>query len=133
MASEKKFRILIVDDDSFIQNMYVTKFTKKGHETTIAKNGPEAIAKLKEGAPPDAVLLDVVLPGMDGLQILAKAKEEKLAPNAKYIMLTNQADAAEISSAEKLGAAGFIVKATLTPSEVVAKVLGILSGETIKT
>lgn len=128
MSTEKKFRILIVDDDAFIQNMYVAKFTKSGHEAMVAKNGQEVLVKLKDEAvpAPDAILLDVVLPGMDGLQILAKAKEENLAPNAKFIMLTNQVDEEDMAGAKKLGAAGFIVKATLTPSEVVEKVLEIL-------
>ncbi|MEK7185651.1 MAG: response regulator [Patescibacteria group bacterium] len=131
MTTEKKFRILIVDDDAFIQNMYVTKFTKSGHEIIVAKNGQEALARLKDETlpTPDAVLLDVVLPGMDGLQILAQARQENLAPSAKYIMLTNQADEAEVEGAKKLGVAGFIVKAAVTPSEVVTKVLEILGAE----
>ena len=122
-TTDRKLQILLVDDDSFILNMYVSKFTKEGHTAVVARNAAEALGKLKETPFPDVVLLDVVLPGMDGLQILARAREEKLAPAAKYIMLTNQADEAEMDGAKKLGAAGFIVKAALTPSEVVAKVL----------
>jgi len=127
MSTERKLKVLIVDDDTFILNMYVAKFAREGHDVAIAKNGPETLAKLKDGEAPDIVLLDIVLPGMDGLQILAKAREEKLAPNAKYIMLTNQAGDEEMNTAKKLGVAGYIVKATFTPSEVVSKVLEITS------
>lgn len=127
MSTERKLKVLIVDDDTFILNMYVAKFTREGHEVMVAKNGPETLAKLKDGVEPDVVLLDIVLPGMDGLQILSRARDEKLAPNAKYIMLTNQAGEEEMTTAKKLGVAGYIVKATLTPSEVVTKVLEIVS------
>lgn len=126
MANGKILKILIVDDDAFIQNMYAAKFSKDGHEVVTARSGADVLGKMKEGLLPDVVLLDVVLPGMDGIEILREIRKENLAPEAKYIMLTNESADNEISEAKKLGAVGFITKALLTPSEVVSKVLEIV-------
>ncbi len=129
MADGGKFHILIVDDDAFILNMYVAKFSKEGHTIDTARSGEEVITKLREGTPPDAVLLDVVLPGMDGLEALAQIRKDNIAPaTTKFIMLTNQGAEEEMEKAKSLGVVGYVVKAELTPSEVVSKVLSIIEG-----
>ena len=126
MADGQKFKILIVDDDAFILNMYVAKFTKEGHVVDTARNASEVLTKLKEQALPDVVLLDVVLPGTDGLELLAQIRKENIAPTTRFIMLTNQGAGEEVEKAKALGVVGYVVKADLTPSEVVAKVLSAL-------
>lgn len=126
MADDRKFKILIVDDDAFILNMYVAKFTKEGHTVETARSGSEVLTKLKDGPVPDVVLLDIVLPGVDGLELLAQIRAEKIAPNTKFIMLTNQGAEEEMGKATELGVVGYVVKADLTPSQVVAKVLSLL-------
>lgn len=123
MSAERKLKILIVDDDAFILNMYVAKFATSGHEVITARGATEALSKLKDEVPPDVVLLDVVLPGTDGLELLARIRQENLVPQAKYIMLTNQSDTEEMERARALGVSGFITKAAMTPSEIVQKVL----------
>lgn len=127
MADDRKFKILIVDDDAFILNMYVAKFTKEGHTVETARSGPEVLTKLKEGQAPDIVLLDIVLPGVDGLELLAQIRKEKIAPTTQFIMLTNQGAEEEMGKAKELGVLGYVVKADLTPSQVVAKVLSIVT------
>lgn len=126
---DKKYRILIIDDDAFLLNMYVTKFKKSGHEVDIAKSSADALSKLKEGFNPDIVLIDVVLPGMDGLELLGTIRKENLCPTASYIMFTNQGDSKEMEKAKELNVAGYLVKASFVPSEVVAKVLEIVENK----
>jgi PleD family two-component response regulator len=122
---EKKYRILIIDDDSFILNMYVAKFVKAGHEVETAKSGTEAITKVKDGYTPDIVLVDMVLPDMNGLTFLSEVRTQKLAAEAAYIMFTNQNSHEEMDKAKDFGIAGYIIKANLIPSEAVAKVIEV--------
>ena len=118
----KVAKVLIVDDDKFLLNMYSIKFSKNNFEVNSATTGDEAIAKIKEGYSPDIVLLDIVMPGMDGFDVLNKIKTEALAPNALVIMLTNQGQLADIEKAQGFGSDGYIIKATTIPSEVVEEV-----------
>ncbi len=124
---ERKYRILIIDDDSFILNMYVAKFQKHGHEIDVAKSGAEALAKIKDGFTPDVMLIDIVLPDVSGLDFLETVRADKLVPEAVCLMFTNQNSDEETARAKKLGVAGYIVKANLIPSEVVTRVLEIAS------
>jgi CheY-like chemotaxis protein len=122
---DEKYKLLIIDDDAFILNMYVTKFVKSGHEVETARSGGEALSKLKDGFPADIVLIDIVLPDMNGLDFLNTVRNEKLIPGAACIMFTNQNSPAETERAKDLGTAGYIIKANLVPSEVVEKVLKV--------
>jgi len=125
MTETKKYKILMVDDDRFLLNMYETKFKNSGHEITSITSSEEALRKLREGLNPDVVVLDVIMPNPDGLETLSIIRKEKLASQAAVIMLTNQGESGEIERAQKLGMDGYIVKAALIPSEVVAEVIRI--------
>src|SRR3989338_2286241 len=125
MTETKKYKILMVDDDRFLLNMYETKFKNSGHEITSITSSEEALRKLREGLNPDVVVLDVVIPSPDGLETLSIIRKEKLASQAAIIMLTNQGESTEIERAQNLGMDGYIVKAALIPSEVVAEVIRI--------
>ncbi len=129
----KKYKILIVDDDKFLSNMYTIKFQREGFEVFVANDGPSALGKITgEGLVPDVIMLDMIMPVMDGLEILEKIREDKLVPEAKIIFLTNQSQAVDVQKAKDLGINGYIIKATTIPSEVVAEVRKTLGGE-IKT
>jgi CheY-like chemotaxis protein len=121
----KKIKVLIVDDDKFLLNMYSIKFSKNNFEVNSAVSGDEALAKIKEGYIPDIILLDIVMPGMDGFQILENLKKTNMAPEAMIIMLTNQGQLADIEKAKSFGINGYIIKATTIPSEVVEEVTRI--------
>ena len=125
MPETKKYKILMVDDDRFLLNMYETKFKNFGHEVISLTSGEEALSKLREGLNPDAIVLDVIMPHPDGLETLNTIRKEKLALESAVIMLTNQGESSEIERAGKLGMNGYIVKAALIPSEVVAEVIRI--------
>jgi CheY-like chemotaxis protein len=118
-------KVLITDDDKFLLQMYSTKFINSGYEVVSVQSGQEAVDKLKEGFKPDIMLIDVVMPGINGLELLKRVHDENLAPDSVYIMLTNQSSPADIENAKAIGIHGYIVKATTIPSEVVSEAEGI--------
>ena len=126
MTDEKKYKVLIVDDDEFLLNMYSVKFAKSGLDVQTATSAEAGIRKLKEGLKPDALIVDLVMPGMDGFELLKAVREQKLAQDAALIVLTNQGQAADIDRAREFGVVGYIVKASTIPSEVLTEVLRFL-------
>ena len=119
----KKIKIMLVDDDHFLLDMYSLKFKTRGMDIITADGSSQALEKIRGGESPDVILLDIIMPTMDGLELLKIIRDEKLVPNTTIIMLTNQSD--ETEKAKELGADGYIVKATTIPSEVVDQVLEI--------
>lgn len=126
MNEEKKYSILIVDDDKFLLDMYSTKFKNLGHRPAVATGGEDALSKLRGGLAPQIMVLDIIMPAMDGLELLATIRKENLAPDSTIVMLTNETEPAKIEKAKSLGVAGYIVKATTIPSEVVEEVIKIV-------
>jgi CheY-like chemotaxis protein len=122
----KKYSILLVDDDKFLLDMYATKFIEQGFEVNAVFGAVEALSKLEEGMSPDIILTDIVMPAMDGFEFLTAIKEKKIADKSHIIVLSNLGQQEDLDRAESLGAEGYIVKATSTPSEVVKKVLEIV-------
>ena len=120
-----KAKILIVDDDQFILDMYMLKFKNEGYDAESAMDGVETLRKSKENSP-DVILLDIVLPHMDGFEILQKLKEQGALERSKVIMLTNVGEKKDVEKGLALGAVDYIVKAHFTPSEVVKKVEEVL-------
>ncbi len=124
---DPKKKILIIDDDSFLLDMYALKFNQSNFSVTTALGPESALEKLHQGFVPDVVLLDIVMPVMDGFELMEKLKEEHLAEQSIYIILSNRGQASDIARGESLGAAGYIVKASSTPSEVIEKVNSIIN------
>ena len=120
------YRIFLVDDDRFLLDMYAIKFKNAGHDVTAFQSGDEALAALKKGPDPDAMLLDVVMPGLTGFEVLEQIRRENLAPSTKVIMLTNQGQDSDLEKAKELKTAGYIVKASAIPSEVFAETIAII-------
>jgi two-component system chemotaxis response regulator CheY len=103
--------------------MYSVKFSEEGFETESAVGGEEGLNRLRGGIEPDVILLDIVMPNIDGFAFIETLKQEGLAPKAKIVVLSNQGQDEEIAKARELGADDYIVKASAIPSEVVAKVM----------
>lgn len=116
------YNILLVDDDQFLLDMYALKFTKRGHKITVAHDGEDGLRQLRDGATPDVILLDMVMPKLGGIEFLQELRKENLVPNTYVIMLTNQGQSTDIEKAEEYGVSGYIIKATTIPSEVVNEV-----------
>lgn len=123
----KPLSVLFVDDDKFLLDMYSLKFSKNNFTVHTAQGPEEALKLIHDGLEPDILLLDVVMPGMDGVELLSTLRKENLAKKAVVIMLTNQGLPDDIARAKKLNVDGYIIKATTIPSEVLAEVQKIYS------
>lgn len=115
-------KILLTDDDAFLRDMYATKFSEEGHEVESAESPLEALQKLDRNRDFDVVLLDMVMPGMTGVELMKAIKEKYPDFKAKCIVLSNQGQQEDIDEAKKAGADGYIIKAESIPSDVVKKV-----------
>lgn len=124
---ENKKKILIIDDDKFLLDMYATKFTESGFDVTTAFGGMDALTKLDDGLRPDVIVTDIVMPVMDGFEFLGELKKKKLAGEAHVIVLSNLSQKEDIEKGTALGTEGYIVKATATPTEVVDRVNAIIT------
>lgn len=121
-------KILLVDDDPLLVRMYQTKFELDGNKVITAENGKVALQKTKEYKP-DIILLDVMMPEMNGLEVLQILKDNSDTKNIPVIMLTNvSASDGDSTKGLDLGAVAYLVKANYTPKEVVQKVKEILAG-----
>jgi len=132
MEGEKK-KILIVDDDSFLLDMYALKFSQNNFEVYTAPLAEQAIKKLKEGLTPDVLLTDIIMPEMDGFEMLTEIIKENLCKNCIKVVLSNKSEQADIDEGNQLGVAGYIVKANSTPAEVISQVKDILEKKAPKT
>ena len=119
--------IFIIDDDRFLLDMYSLKFKQQGFNVEASASGQEALAKLRDGLQPSAILLDIVMPGLDGLEFIDTIKKENLAQQAIIIVLSNQGEEQDIEKAKQHGAHEYIVKANSVPSEVLEKVTDVLT------
>lgn len=125
MTNHTTKKILIIEDDPFLSEMYVEKLNQAGFEPEVAADGKDGMTKLKS-LKPDLVLLDIVLPKMDGFEILKKLKADAGFKNVPVILLTNLGQKDEVEKGLALGADEYIIKAHFTPTAVVAKVKELL-------
>ena len=115
-------KILLIDDDAFLRDMYATKFTECGHAVDVADGAVSALATLQNKTDFDVILLDMIMPGMGGVELIKEIKSRHPDIRAKYIVLSNQGQHEDIEEAKAVGADGYIIKAESIPSEVVRKV-----------
>jgi DNA-binding response OmpR family regulator len=126
-AKEIGKRILVVEDDPFLSDIYNTKLKQAGFSVELAMTGEECVNKLAAGEY-DLMVLDIVLPQLDGWEILGRVGEmrrqnpESYINRLKIIILSNLGQKEEIKKGLDLGADGFMIKAHFTPSEVAAEI-----------
>lgn len=122
-------KILLADDDPLLIEIYSNKLKAAGFELEVAQTGEEILKKLRETRF-DLVLLDIVLPGISGWDILEKIKEQRAKSenleDLKIVILSNLGQRSEVEKGFKLGALRYLVKAHYTPSEVVEEVKEVL-------
>lgn len=118
-----KYKILFLDDDEFITDMYSLKFNQAGHDFRAVSDAEAALAELRDGFNPDAIVTDLIMPKIDGFKFLEMAKEENLIGSAAVIVLSNQGETEDLTRARDFGAVGHIIKANTIPTEV----LGIIT------
>ncbi|MDO8492236.1 MAG: response regulator [bacterium] len=124
--TEDRKKILLVDDDKFLLDMYTVKFKEASFDITPAFSGEEALEKLKGGLVPDIILFDLIMPGLSGMEFLEEVIKNKYAEHAALVVLSNQGQKTDIEEAKRLGVDGYIVKANTIPSEVLDQVVEIL-------
>jgi len=117
--------ILLVEDDPFLTDIYKTKLEELGYSVDLAFDGEEAMRKIKEKVP-DLVLLDIVLPNLDGWEILRKIRKEEGLKDLKVVILSNLGQMKEVEKGLNLGAIKYLIKARHSPSEIAAEIKKIL-------
>lgn len=127
MDQTKKPRLLVVEDETFLRDLYVEILTDEGYDVDSAADGEEGLKKIEMGGY-DLILLDIVLPKMDGIEILKTIKARPPQnPNGSIVMLTNLGQEAVISEGVSLGVRGHIIKSDYTPDKLLAEVKQLLS------
>ena len=119
-------KILIIEDDSFLQGLEVTKLRKENYEIITASTGEEGMAKINEDGI-DLILLDLVLPKFDGFEILKKVRETENLKKLPVIVFSNLSEDKDIKKAEELGATDFMIKSNFTLDELIEHINKILS------
>ena len=123
-------KILLVEDDPLMVRMYQRKLLTDGYEVGVAVNGEEGLVKVRSFSP-DVVLLDIMMPKLNGLQVLERMKADPTTAHVPVVILTNLGGSQEdIERGLELGAVAYLVKSAYRPDEVIAKVKEVLEGYT---
>jgi len=120
-----KKKILIVEDDNFVAEVYSTKLLEMGHEVIIAQNGEEGLNALEENIP-DLILLDIIMPVMGGIEMLEELKKKEEWKKIPVILLTNVGEKDSIQKVQNLGVQDYLIKSHFTPAEVIEKIDAVL-------
>lgn len=119
--ADVKTKILLIEDEEMLANMYEVKFKNEGYDLVKALDGAMGL-ELAKSAKPDFILLDIIMPKMDGFSVLKSLKDDPTTKNIPVMLLTNLGQDEDVQRGKQLGAVGYLVKANITPSEVVAAV-----------
>jgi DNA-binding response OmpR family regulator len=118
-------KILIIEDDQFYLKIYKKKFEVEGFQVETAENGAEGLQKAVSFQP-DLILLDIMMAGMDGFEVLEKLKLEPKSQRILIAMMTNLSTQTDMEKAVQMGAQSYIIKSDFTPSQVVAHIKELL-------
>lgn len=124
--SNKKIKIAIIEDDMAIVQMYRMKFEHEGYEVATAADGAGGL-ELIDSFDPDIILLDLMMPNMNGLEMLQKLRSQSKGQNAKVVVLTNMGDTETATRVYKMAADDYIVKAEMTPKQVAERITTLLA------
>mgnify|MGYP001607351777 CR=1 FL=1 len=120
-----KIHVLLVEDDVFLSDIYQKKFEMEGFKVSTADNGEKGLSEVKKKKP-DIVLLDILLPKLDGFAVLEKLKADPATKSIPVILLTNLGQKDDVERGLSAGAADYLIKAHFKPSEIVDKVKKVL-------
>lgn len=122
---DKKYSVLLVEDEKMLADMYSTKFSMEGFATHTAYDGESGFEMAKQ-VEPDIILLDIIMPKLDGFAVLKMLRDEPATKKTPVILLTNLGQDEDIKKGKHLGATDYFVKANHTPAEIVNKVRSVL-------
>lgn len=118
--------VLVVEDDVFLRQLLTEKLKKEGFEVYEASGGEEALELIKKKLPM-LVLLDLVMPGVDGFQVLQETRKDPITQNIPVIVLSNLGESSDIERAKKLGVDDYLIKAHFILEEIVEKISQVLA------
>jgi DNA-binding response OmpR family regulator len=118
--------ILVIEDEQFLRNLISEKLRHEGYAVRAAIDGEDGLRMARE-APPALILLDLLLPGIDGFEVLRRLKKDRESAGVPVLVLSNLGQREDIDRAMALGAEGFLIKANFTPGQVVEKIKGVLN------
>ncbi len=119
-------KILIIEDDLFLQGLEATKLKKDGYDIVTAVNSKEAFKIIDGGEKIDMILLDLLLPEVDGFMILEKIRDNKALLTVPVIVFSNLSEEKDIARAQKLGISEFMVKSNFTLDELTKKIKDLI-------
>ena len=118
-------KILLIEDDPFLSSLLRNRILKEGFEVELVKDGDTALATLKKNKP-DLILLDLILPGKSGFEVMEEIKADPQIPNIPIIIISNLGQDSDIARGKELGATDYLVKANISIDFLVGKVKEIL-------
>lgn len=118
-------KILLIEDDKFLRELIAQKLIREGFKVSEAVDGEEGIKKIKSEKP-DLILLDLILPGIDGFEVLSRMREEPTLISIPVIILSNLGQREDVERGLKMGAVDYLIKAHFTPGEIIDKVKAAL-------
>ncbi len=121
----RKTRILLIEDDPFLIRMYKDKFVLEGFEVLIAEDGETGL-KMATNETVNLIILDLLIPKLSGIELLKKLRETEIGKSLPVVVLTNLTEKGKQQEAMKLGVRDFLIKADLTPGELVVKIKKVL-------
>jgi len=124
--NEQKEKILIVEDDFFIRELYDRQFTKDGYTILTSEDGPDGLVKASQEKP-DLILLDIMLPKLNGLDLLRTLKSKPETQDIPVILLTNLGQESVIKEGFEYGAESYLIKSAYTPSQIIEEVKNFLA------
>ena len=122
----KKIKILLIEDEEMLASMYSTKFKNDGFDIEISGDGEDGLKKLEKETY-DFILLDIILPKLDGFAVLSEIRKGGKNSKTPVLLLTNLGQEEDVKKGEKLGASGYLVKANFTPTQVISKIKELLN------
>ncbi|MHB8661038.1 MAG: response regulator [Minisyncoccota bacterium] len=123
--------ILIVEDDATLRNVLLEKLSKSGYTVEGAEDGEVALEKLRGGLRPDAILLDILMPRKNGMEVMEEMNADPVLKTIPIIIISNSGQPVEIERAKKLGAKDFLIKAVFDPAEVEEKLQALLETQAV--
>lgn len=123
---DKKTKVLVIEDERMLTEMYATKFVMEGFEVEKAFDGADGLAKART-ADADVILLDIIMPRLDGFAVLKEIKKDEKLKHTPVLLLTNLGQDDDVKKGKELGADDYFVKSNHTPADVVAKAKELLN------
>lgn len=117
--------ILLIEDDKFLRELIIQKLGKEGYDVTEAPEGEAGLLKMKKEKP-DLVLLDLILPGIDGFEVLSRMKKDPNLAGIPVIILSNLGQRDDVQKGIDLGAEDYLIKAHFTPGEIIDRIKATL-------